>query len=469
MNPFLNPKISIPFLKNYITDPGRIERLSPQRLEKYRNRALQKILKYASSVPLYQKKYEEAHINPQSIKTTNDITKLPFITKQNLRDYYPDGITPKHYNKKNGYVVSTGGTSGKSVSIYTDFPTILRALGPPLAQMHYFHLNLRKIRAAHIGNFNRYRIDGVTREHFFPHLKHFYQLDNTLNLDVNEPIKTLMDRLNTFKPDIIISYPTVFQHLAFLKKKGLGENVNPSLMQVGGSILDEYTRSYVEDAFRCPLLNIYLSVESQACIAFECREHNWHIHSDFFYVEAIDQHNELVAPGERGRIVITRLWGQGTPIIRYTGMEDLITLNDNETCSCGLHSPIFKKPVEGRMQANIVLPNGTVFPCGAFCFIEPVLNDLKTFKIKQYQVVQKKINEIDILLVIDEDLRNIGAPVEEIIARIKKIYQEKTGPDVTISVYEVPEIKTDPKSNKPTPIVISYVSQDEGYKQLSKV
>jgi phenylacetate-coenzyme A ligase PaaK-like adenylate-forming protein len=278
-----------------------------------------------------------------------------------------------------------------------------------------------------------------------------------------------MNKLNVFQPDLIISYPAIFQHLAYLKRKGEGENVQPKLLQVGGDILDDYTRRYVEDAFCCRLLNIYLSVEAQACIAFECFEGNWHIHSDFFYLEAIDQNNQLVTPGERGHLVLTRLWGKGTPIIRYTGMDDWITLSEeHEICSCGLHSPILKKPVEGRMRTNIVLPNGTVFPPGAFCFIEPVLNDFHTFKVKQYQVIQKKINEIEILLVIDEDLRNVGASVEEIMMGIKKLYQMKTGPNVIISIREVPEIKGDAKSGKPAPIVVSFVSREEGYKQLNK-
>jgi len=77
--------------------------------------------------------------------------------------------------------------------------------------------------------------------------------------------------------------------------------------------------------------------------------------ADFFHLEAVDECFEPVSPGERGRLVITRLWGNGTPIIRYTGMEDWITLGNGESCSCGLKSPIFGKPVEGRILSNIQL------------------------------------------------------------------------------------------------------------------
>jgi phenylacetate-CoA ligase len=468
MNPLLNPFISVPFIKNYVADPNRLNRLSDRQLDRYRNHAFRKIVSYAATVPLYQEKYKAAGVSPQDFRHLGDISKHPFISKQDLLDNFPDKILPPTYRKDRAHVVCTGGSTGKPVSIYTDFQIILRAVGPVLAEMHYYKMNLRTIRMAHIGNFNRYRIDSVVQNNFLPQLKHVYSQTNVLNIDVSTPVKDIIDRLNDFRPDLIITYPALFQHLAFLKKKGLGDHVRPRLNQVGGDILDEYTRRYVEDAFGCPLRNIYPSVEAQANIAFECLEKNWHIHTDFFHLEAMDEHQEILAPGERGHVVITRLWGRATPVVRYTGMDDWITLSDNEHCSCGLRSVILKKPVEGRMKANIVLPNGKVFPPGAFCFIEPVLHDLHTFKIKQYQIIQKKIDDIEIKLVIDEDQRAIGPSFDQIASRIKEMYQQKTGPEVRITVLEVSDIKAEPGTGKPAPIVISYVKRDEGFKQLEK-
>jgi phenylacetate-coenzyme A ligase PaaK-like adenylate-forming protein len=206
------------------------------------------------------------------------------------------------------------------------------------------------------------------------------------------------------------------------------------------------------------MFNTYASCESGAEIAFECTERNWHIHADFFHLEAVDENMELVGPDERGRLVITKLWGSGTPVIRYTGMEDWITVGNGEKCSCGLKSPIFGKPVEGRVNSNIVLPDGRVFPPSAFLFISDVLHELKTFKVKRFQIVQNKVDEIDILLVIDEDLIDREPSFNEIARKIQKIYQGKTGPDVAIAVREVGEIKDDPNTGKPAPIVVSYVN-----------
>jgi len=124
--------------------------------------------------------------------------------------------------------------------------------------------------------------------------------------------------------------------------------------------------------------------------------------------------------------------------------------------------------VEGRMRANIVLPNAKIFPAGAFCFIDPVLNKHNTFKIKQYQIIQQKINEIDILLVIDEDLRHKGISVETLKEENKHIYQQKVGLGITITVKEVDEITHPKDASKPPPIVISHVSEEERYQILDR-
>jgi phenylacetate-coenzyme A ligase PaaK-like adenylate-forming protein len=276
----------------------------------------------------------------------------------------------------------------------------------------------------------------------------------------------IINKLDEFKPDVVMAYPAIFQHLAHLKRKGYGQNIKPKLFWTGGAILDGYTKKYVEEAFKCRLLNIYPSVEASADIAFECNEGHWHIHHDFFHLEAIDENHNLVNFGERGHVVLTRLWGRGTPIIRYIGMDDWIKLLPYEKCKCGLNTPLIIDGVEGRKRANIVLPNGKIFPPGAFCFITPVLHKLNTFKVRHYQIIQKKIDEIEILLVIDEDLRNTGPSFDEIADKIKEAYVKKVGPGISIEIKEVKEIKNKKDSSKPPPIVISHVKPEEGYKVL---
>ena len=468
MNPLINPFNSLPLLKSYLFDSARLKKFRPEKMKKYRDKALRKIVKYAYSVPLYYEKYKKAGVRPSDIRGLEDIAKLPMVSKNDIRDNFPDKIIPVGYNKKNGHVICTGGTTGKSIFIYTDFYTMGKSGMSLMREFNAFNLPWKSAKFAHIGNFTQSRIDLVAEEYFHNYLKFFFSYENKFNTNVDTPAKELINKLDEFKPDVILSCPTVFQHLAFLKRKGYGVNIKPRVLYTGGSVLDEYTRKYVQDAFKCPLLNTYQSVEAHSAIATECIEGTWHINADFFHVEAIDDDGELVAPGERGHVVITRMWGKGTPIVRYNGMDDWVRLIPVKKCKCGLTTPIIEGGVEGRKKTDIVLPSGKIFPSLAFCFIEPVLTKYKTFKVRQYQIVQKKIDEIDILLVIDEDLRDVGASVDEIKKEIKKNYEKKVGPDVTINIKEVNEIKNEENPRQPAPIAVSYVTPEERYKILEK-
>ncbi|MGF3554407.1 MAG: phenylacetate--CoA ligase family protein [Thermoplasmatota archaeon] len=468
MNPFINPVTGIPFLKHFFLDSKRLKRMSIKQIEKYRDKAFKKILKYAYSVPVYHEKYKKAGIYLDDIKGIKDITKLPFITKKDLIENFPYKIIPPNYNKNKAYVVSTSGSTGKPVSIYLDFSVFSEGIGASLRIFDFYNLNWRKSRYANIGNFTPGKADDVANQAFFSKAKFAYSPENHISLNAFEPIKEIMKKLDDFKPDAILTYPVTYQHLAYLKKKGFGKNVNPKVLIVSGYLLDEYTRNYVEEAFNCKMYNGYGAAEtsSEAAIAFECIKKTWHINHDFYHIETIDDNMNTVETGKIGHIVVTRLFGKATPLIRYTGLDDWVTLTDYYECSCGLCTPTFKFGVEGRRNTSIILPDGRIFPAASFAILSPILNKMKTRKVKQFQIIQKKLDEIDIMIVIDEDLRNTDPPTDVLFDKIKKLYQEKVGNKVTINVIEVKDIPSE--KNKPAPIVISNLSQEEREKIIDQ-
>jgi len=469
MNPFLNPRITLPFIKNYILDPGRMSRLSSKQMEKYIDKQFRKIVSLAYTVPIYHKKYKNAGIHPSNIRGVKDIQKLPFVHRSDFNENFPDGVVPKGFDTEKGNVICTGGTTGRycctsgaePVCIYSDLPSILKSFSIIKRESRVFNFSLRKSKIAHLGNFNPFKIDEVFEKNIMSKIKAFIPIDNYLTMNASEPIEQIIEKLDAFQPDVIVSYPILFHELAYYKRHGKGKNINPKCLKVGGTMLDDYTRRYVEDAFGCRMFNEYASCEAGANIAYESTCGNWHIHSDYFHLESVDENLESVNPGKRGHIVLTKLWGSGTPIIRYTGMNDWITLGNGKKCECGHNSPIFAKPVEGRVESNIILPDGRVFPPSSFLFIANVLKDLKTFKVRRYQVLQKAVNEIDILLVIDKGLRNKGPSVKKISDDIIKVYQKEAGSSVTIKVIEVDNISDDAESGKPAPIILSEVPLGE--------
>jgi len=131
-------------------------------------------------------------------------------------------------------------------------------------------------------------------------------------------------------------------------------------------------------------------------------------------------------------------------------------------------SPILHRPLEGRVMSNIVLPNGKVYPPSEFLFVASVLKELKAYKVRRFQVVQNKVDEIDINLVIDDDLRNTGVSFKELADKIKTRYVLETGPGVKISVNEVKSIGDDLDHGKPAPLVVSNLNVNEACKLRDK-
>jgi phenylacetate-CoA ligase len=467
MNPFLNPVTSFPLLKNYLFDTRRLNTSSPERIRHYRNKVFLRTLRYANTVPLYHKKYAAAGLRLQDIQGIEDIRRIPFVSKPDLVAHYPDELLPPDYNRKSTYLVSTSGSTGKQVSLYTDLSIFIGGIGALVRTYDQLHLNWRTSRIANIGNFNPNMADSTAESIFYSKGSFIYGKNTRISINAFLPMKEIMAQLDRFKPDIIYSYPATFFQIAYYKRKGLGEHINPKAFLTGGSVLEPYTKTYVEETFGCKMHNVYESVESLgAPMAFECNEGTWHINYDFFNLETINEEMNPVESGNRGHVVVTRLYGKATPFVRYTGMDDWVAISEDEECACGLHTPVLKGGVEGRKSDSVVLPDGRVFPAASFASLYSILNELKTRKVKQFQIVQKKLDEIDILVIIDEDLRNIGPSLEMIFEKIREIHQKKAGPGVQITVREVTDIPS--QKGKPAPLVISHIRPQKGYKVIDE-
>jgi phenylacetate-coenzyme A ligase PaaK-like adenylate-forming protein len=91
---------------------------------------------------------------------------------------------------------------------------------------------------------------------------------------------------------------------------------------------------------------------------------------------------------------------------------------------------------------------------------------MKTRKVTQFQIIQRKLDEIDILVVIDDDLRDVGPSLESVFEKIKEIHQKKAGPSVQVTVREVQSIPS--QKGKPAPLVVSLIKPPKGYKMVDE-
>jgi len=249
-------------------------------------------------------------------------------------------------------------------------------------------------------------------------------LKNIKYIDIGDKPESIIKEIDEFQPDFIGSDPNMLRELAFLRKNGLGKNINLSCIISGGSMLDEYSKTYIEKGLQAHVIDTYGTTEAGP-LAFQCKKDGlYHIHSDYVYLEFLDDNNKPVPSDTPGRVVVTKLYGKGTPIIRYRGIEDYVTHTTKE--NCGQYSGDIIKHIDGRYTDLLTLPNKKLLsPLTVTGIPAKIMDEYKTYKIKQFQIIQHSVKKIEVLIVIDEKLRNEGPSVNKIKQELQNRQRRK--------------------------------------------
>ena len=434
MNPFYNPIFLSKILKSYLFDINRLRRLDDQQLQRFQDKKFKKIVEFAYTVPLYYEKYKKAGIHPRDISGLKDIEKLPFITKQDIKKYYPAGIISKNKRKDQLVEVSTSGTTGKSLSIFVDMFDVVMGLFGYLRTIREYDLNWRKSKLTIIGDFASHTAEsGYINKGLQPRISSNFVFKNIQWLDTNADPKENLEKINEFKPDFIGGYVGMLGHMALLKEQGFGKDVTPKVIAATGSVLDKSLRDYIEQSFQAKLYEVYGATETGP-IAFECKDGGYHVMSDLLHLEFFNN-NEPVTSGDAGKLVVTKLFGRGTPIIRYDAINDIVAPTDKK-CTCGLSGDLIEK-IYGRTDLSLILPDGKVLMPSVFAEIySKILHQLKSTKLKDTKIIQKDLHTIEIQVVIDKKQKK-GPSEKEIMSLIKEGFEKKVGSDVSIFIRTV--------------------------------
>lgn len=446
MNIFYNPIFISKTLKSYLFDIDRLKKLNKEELRKYQDKSLKKIVKYAYTVPLYHDIYKKAGVHPNDVTGIKDIEKLPIISKYDIKRYYSEGIISSKIRKEQLIEISTSGTTGKSLSLYGDMYDVITWLFGYIRVLREYGINWRKNRMTIIGDFAPYTIGtGYITKGLLSHLKNDIFLNNIQWLNTNDEPKTIIKEVNRFKPEFIGGYVGMLGHLALLKEKGFGEDINPRYIATIGSVLTDPLRKLLEEIFDAHLFEVYGATES-GTIAFQCKHGRYHVMSDLVHLEFLKD-GKPVGSKKPGRLVLTKLYGGGTPIIRYNAVNDIVApLYENEKCDCGMSGNLIYR-IYGRDDLSLYFSGGrALLPSSISEIHGKILYGLKTNKIKETRIIQHSLTKIEIKLVIDKELRDRGPTVKEIFSVIKSGYQEKVGPEVEIIINEVEKVsKKEPR------------------------
>ncbi|WP_461176676.1 phenylacetate--CoA ligase family protein [Virgibacillus ainsalahensis] len=338
----------------------------------------------AENVPFYQEKFEEIGLRPEDIRSIDDIQKLPFTVKKDLRNNYPYGLFAKSVSQLARLHASTG-TSGKptvvgytknDIDVWSEITAraIAACGGEPEGVLHnaYGYGLFTGGLGVHYGSEKL----GMT----------------TVPISGGNTERQIMI-IEDFKPTVITGTPSYVLNI-IEKMEKMGKDPRESSVKYGifgAEAWSEEMRETIEQRMDIKAMDIYgLSEVMGPGVSIECKDaqDGLHIADDHFYVEVIDPKTlEAVPEGEEGELVFTSLTKEAFPVIRYrTGDIASIT---KEPCKCGRTS-IRMSRVKGRIDDMLIIRGVNVFPSE----IESALLEMEEF-VPHYQLKVNREGALD--------------------------------------------------------------------------
>lgn len=365
-------------------DRASLRALQSERLVKQVKRSYER-------VECFRKRMDEAGLSPDDIKGIEDLSKLPFSYKSDLRDYYPYGLFAEPMENV-VRVHASSGTTGKRIVVgYTKNDLDMWA-----------ECIARMLRAVGVGKNDVVQVSfgyGLFTGGFGAHAGAEKVGATVVPMSTGNTalqIQTMID----FGVTVLFCTPSYALYLAEeIENMGVKDKLKLRIGIFGAEPWTENMRKDIEKGLNIDAYDIYgLSEVLGPGVACECREkHGMHIREDNFIVEIIDPDTGEVLPeGSTGELVFTSLTKEAFPVIRYR-TRDICSLNP-EKCECGCTHIRMNKP-GGRSDDMLIIRGVNVFPSQ----IEEVL--LSNGYPANYQIIIDRVNNTDTLEVLVEMTR----------------------------------------------------------------
>ena len=383
--------------------------MSRDEMSDLQGKRLHKIVEYVyHNVPFYRNKLQEMNVTPDDIQTIEDIVKLPFTTKQDLRDNYPYGLqaAPKSEIIR---IHASSGTTGN--------PTIV---GYTRKDIGIWSECMARCLTAY----------GITRDDTFSvaygyglftgGLGAHYGVENlgaavvpTSTGNTEKHVRLIRDLGITG----LACTPSYALYLAeTMEKMGIKkEDIHLRIGAFGAEPWTDNMRKEIEPRLGLKGYNIYgLSEIMGPSVSYECQEQsNSHINEDHFYPEIIDPNTlEKLPNGKTGELVFTTLTKEGMPLLRYR-TKDLCSLID-EPCPCG-RTNIKMSRIVGRSDDMLIIRGINVFPSQ----VESVVLSMKEFAPHYLLVVTGSFDTLAPLEALEKKLADKLKSVLSISAKVQ--------------------------------------------------
>ena len=393
-----------------------IECASHEQIRAWQNERLVKTVRRVyDNVKYYREKMQEKGITPDDIKSVDDLHKLPFITKDDLRDAYPYGLLACPLSDC-VRIQSTSGTTGRRVvAFYTQndidlwddcCARAIMAAGGTKDDVVHVCYGYGLFTGGPGLNGGSHKVGSLTLP---------MSSGNT-----DRQIQFMCDLGST----ILCCTPSYAAYLGeSITERGLRDKIKLKAGIFGAEAWSEEMRQDIQKTLGIKAYDIYgLTEISGPGVSFECSEQTgMHINEDHFIAEIIDPNTGEVLPdGEKGELVFTSITKEAFPLLRYR-TRDICVLS-REKCSCGRTHVKMSKPM-GRSDDMLIVKGVNVFPSQ----IETVLIN-KGYP-ANYQIVVGRVNNSDTLDVqvemtpemFSDSMSQVSAREKELVEALKSM------------------------------------------------
>ncbi len=370
------------------------------------------VKKCYDNVPFYKRKMDEIGVTPDDIQSIDDIHKLPFTTKQDLRDEYPFGLEAVPHSEVRRIHASSGTTGKPVVDTYTENDLKMWAEGVA-----------RVMAVADVGPGDTVQVSygyglftGGLGAHDGAAMRGAIQLP-TSSGNTEKQIMLMQD----FQSTILCCTPSYAMHMA--ESIVNSRNVSVRLMKLragffGAEPWTDGMRKELESKLQIKAYDIYgLTEMCGPGVGGECEcQNGTHLWEDMFYPEIVNPDTlEPCKPGEFGELVFTSLCKEAMPILRYRTRD--LTRLIYEPCKCG-RTAVRMDRILGRSDDMLIIRGVNVFPSQ----IETVLTEFPAFQPYYFITVDRVNNEDTFDLDVELKPQFFGTDPADQMKYIKPLY-----------------------------------------------
>jgi len=351
--------------------------LKPKELKRLQLLKLRKTVRHAyRNVPLVRRRFGEANVKPESIRTLEDVQKIPFTVKTDLRDNYPLGILAVPQTRLYCLHASSGTTGKPIIMAYTrgDLERWSRLMGRTF--------DVAGVRKGDIvqNMFGYGLFTGGLGFHYGARA-----VGATVIPTSTGNTKRQLMLMKDLRSSVAASTPS---YMVYLCEASRVEGYEPKrdfslkIGLFGAEPWSEEARKRIEDVFGLRAHDCYgMSELYGPGVGIECENRNGlHVWSDEFLVETINPDTgEVLEPGKEGELVFTMLSREAMPLLRYR-TRDLSRVFEEE-CECGRYHPRIQR-IKGRSDDMLIVGGVNVFPSQ----VEHVLMNIPSLG-DQYQII----------------------------------------------------------------------------------